>query len=227
MLFVHGMFLSARFWEPVLPAFAEHTRIVYDVEPFGETRPSGASLDAPSQARDTRDLLTHFEYSTAVVVAHSAGGSIARQFAHDYPHMVHKLVLLGPLFLPFPPEFPLDWIVVPTEELVRGWQSMASKRGQEDPALMKFVRDEVERNADRKEDAFRYFEGIRSCRATDVGGVETWVLMGTEEQTPGVDCQGAAEALNARLVKVEGAGHHLVIENTSGTVGALRAALVG
>ena len=225
ILFIHGMNNSSKTWEPILPAFMAYTRIVYDVEPFGESRPTGGPLDIPSQARDTRDVLAHYGYAAAYVVAHSGGSSIARQFAHDNPHMVRKLVLLSPVVLGSSSGWPLDRIIVPTETSVLQWQANAGTRGRSDPAVMNFIRSETERHAGREEDAYRYFVALTKCDVPDAGGVEAWVLKGEEEKTPKVDCEGTAEKLNARLLEVKDAGHYLTIENTEGTVEALKTAL--
>ena len=122
----------------------------------------------PTQARDTRDALAHYGYAAAYVVAHSGDASIARQFAHDNPHMVRKLVPPSPVVLGSRSGWPLDRIIVPTETSVLQWQANAGTRGRSDPA--------------------------------------------------GVDCEGAVEKLNARLLEVKDAGHYLTIENTEGTI---------
>ena len=171
IVFVHGMYCNRHSWDPVLPSFSDYTRIVFDIEPFGDSRPTGGPLDTVSQARDVKEIIEYFGYSKVFLVGHSAGCTISIQTAHDYPDMVLKLILFGPLNLPIPEGWPLDWIGMPNEPLVQVYQSWGSKRAQADEKYLAAVRDMVKGNCDRKEDARRAtgsLIAVGACSSDDI-----------------------------------------------------------
>jgi pimeloyl-ACP methyl ester carboxylesterase len=225
--FIHGMNCTHHSYDRVLPLLPEYTRIVYDVEPFGQTRPTGGPLDTCSQARDVHDVLAYYGYTTAHVVAHSGGCTIGAQVAHDCPAMVRTLVLVAPLTLPFPLDWPMDWIIQPTETLVSLWQSWGSKRALADPAYLAAVKAEVEASEDRKEDAYRHFDGLKNYRLDNISGVKAVVIEGPEDSTPGVNPKVVALTLNGQYIEMSGCGHCPMVEETEAFAKVLKQVLSG
>lgn len=225
ILFIHGMYQTCKSWEPILADFQDYTWIIYDVEPFGQSPATGLPLDMPSQAQTARDILAHFGYTTAHVAGHSAGCTIAVQLAHDSPASVRTLLLLAPLQLVFPRDWDLSWISLPLQERLPLWQSFAGPRAQKDPRFLHVLNDEVEKHMGITQEAYRYFQGIMDSTLEDAGGVDAWVLAGSEERTSGVDPKAVANTLRARCLTIEGAGHYVTFEEPKATADAMRTAL--
>lgn len=94
VVLIHAGIVNLNMWEPQMEPFSQRHRILrYDLRGWGETvRPDVAF----SHHDDLHDLLLQVGIEKASLVAVSYGGKIALDFALTYPHMVEKLVLVGP-----------------------------------------------------------------------------------------------------------------------------------
>ncbi|HSK88664.1 MAG TPA: alpha/beta hydrolase [Anaerolineales bacterium] len=83
-------------WELVRPAIAKVTRVVvYDRAGLGWSDPSPCPRDAYTMAVELHTLLTNANIPAPyILVGHSLGGSVARQFAAKYPNEVAGLVMV-------------------------------------------------------------------------------------------------------------------------------------
>jgi pimeloyl-ACP methyl ester carboxylesterase len=83
-------------WELVRPAIARRTRVVvYDRAGLGWSDPSPYPRDALMMALELHTMLTHARIpGPYLLVGHSLGGSVARQFASKYPTEVAGLVMV-------------------------------------------------------------------------------------------------------------------------------------
>ena len=83
-------------WELVRPAIAKVTRVVtYDRAGLGWSDPSPYPRDAATMALDLHTMLVNANIeSPYILVGHSLGGVIARQFAAKYPSEVAGLVMV-------------------------------------------------------------------------------------------------------------------------------------
>jgi pimeloyl-ACP methyl ester carboxylesterase len=92
-------------WAPVLPALAEHTRVVaYDRAGIGASDPVASPLTVRSQVEDLTALLAEVAGDApCVLVGNSWGGQLAQLAAWEAPERVAGLVLLDPAHEEFEP----------------------------------------------------------------------------------------------------------------------------
>lgn len=99
---LHGFSASVFSWREIIPVLAEWGRVTaFDRPPFGLTeRPTtweGTNPYSPAgQGEFTLALMDALGVERAVLVGHSAGGTLAVQLALDYPERVAGLVLISP-----------------------------------------------------------------------------------------------------------------------------------
>jgi pimeloyl-ACP methyl ester carboxylesterase len=94
-LLVHGLGGSWRWWEPVVPALAEHMRVhLVDLPGFGSARGRRFVLaDAPSYLRA---LVGAVGANRVTLIGHSLGGAVCARVAATWPALVDHLVLVAP-----------------------------------------------------------------------------------------------------------------------------------
>jgi pimeloyl-ACP methyl ester carboxylesterase len=81
-------------WDDVLPALAEHHRVIrYDLAGFGDS-PLGAG--PISEIADLEAVLDAFDVERAALVGGSLGGRVALEFALERPGRVSALLLVAP-----------------------------------------------------------------------------------------------------------------------------------
>jgi pimeloyl-ACP methyl ester carboxylesterase len=83
-------------WELVRPAIAKVTRVVtYDRAGLGWSEPSPYPRDAATVALELHTMLSNANINAPyILVGHSLGGVVARQFAAKYPNEVAGLVMV-------------------------------------------------------------------------------------------------------------------------------------
>ena len=83
-------------WEAVIEPLAHsHTVIAPDLPGHGRSEPGGGDYSLGALATVLRDLLLALGHDRATLVGHSLGGGIAMQFAHQFPEIVERLVLVS------------------------------------------------------------------------------------------------------------------------------------
>ena len=102
VVFIHGALVAGTF-RPLLeePSLVGRYRLInYHRRGYGGSTKSLGPTSLAEQAADCRALLRHLAIERAHVVGHSFGGSIALEFAMDFPEATRSLALLEPaLFL--------------------------------------------------------------------------------------------------------------------------------
>ena len=100
---VHGIGVSSRYFERLVPALAEEGRVIaVDLPGFGKAKPIrpklGLSIEefADSVAR----AMDRLGVADAVVVGHSMGAQVAVSLADRRPDLVRGIALLGPVMAP-------------------------------------------------------------------------------------------------------------------------------
>ena len=83
-------------WAAVLPAVAEHTRVIaYDRAGVGASDPA-SPLTVEGEVEDLAALLSQAGQGRCVLVGHSWGGLLAQLVAFSHPDLVAGLVLVDP-----------------------------------------------------------------------------------------------------------------------------------
>ena len=95
LVLVHGLLGSGASFEPALAQLARTHRVVApDLVGHGESEKPPGDYSLGAFATQARDLLTVLGVEAATVVGHSLGGGVALQFAHQFPGLVERLVLV-------------------------------------------------------------------------------------------------------------------------------------
>ena len=95
VVLVHDGLLHCEAWQEQWEALGERFQVVrYDRRGYGR---SDSPTAAYSDIEDLRRLLDHLQIETAAIVGSSWGGKISIDFALQYPKMVERLVLVGPV----------------------------------------------------------------------------------------------------------------------------------
>jgi pimeloyl-ACP methyl ester carboxylesterase len=99
VVFESGIGATSQNWFGLQQAIAQDTRTVsYDRAGLGWSSAAAYDPTPRNLARELNELLTAAGISRPyVVVGHSFGGLLARQFAADYPRLVTGLVLVDPM----------------------------------------------------------------------------------------------------------------------------------
>ena len=101
IIFVHGWTCDATSWDAQVPAFSrDHRVITLDLPGHGRsTAPSNAALSMALFARAVEAVRRDANIDKAIVVGHSMGGPVVRQYALMYPQHVAAVVLVDGLVL--------------------------------------------------------------------------------------------------------------------------------
>jgi pimeloyl-ACP methyl ester carboxylesterase len=93
VIFLHAGIADSRMWEPQVPAFSERFDIIRpDSRGFGQSELPATRW---SPVADLLEMIEQLRLKPAHLVGCSMGGSIAIDFAIQYPERVSKLVLVG------------------------------------------------------------------------------------------------------------------------------------
>jgi pimeloyl-ACP methyl ester carboxylesterase len=91
LVMIHAGVANLRMWDGQVPAFRDDYRVIrYDTRGFGRTETDAVEF---SNRADIAALLDHLGEESAHVVGFSRAGSIALDFALEYPDRVRSLVV--------------------------------------------------------------------------------------------------------------------------------------
>jgi 3-oxoadipate enol-lactonase len=100
VVFIHGLGGTTNTFTPLLPAFARHKRVRFDLPGSGRSFRVEGPLSMEKFLEATRRAMTAAKVEKAHVVGHSMGTIVAAHFAAAQPDAVRSLVLFGPLLAP-------------------------------------------------------------------------------------------------------------------------------
>lgn len=96
LLLLHGGLMSLDMFGPVLPAMAEHHRVIaVDLEGHARTALGDRPYKLESQGDDMAELVKQLGHEQVDVLGFSLGGSVALQMAIQRPQSVRRLVLVS------------------------------------------------------------------------------------------------------------------------------------
>ena len=97
VLLLHGLGADANSWILQLPGLTEagFRPIATDTPGFGQSPYDGRGWSIRRMAADMAGLIEELQTGPAHVVGLSMGGTIAQQFALDYPQLTRRLVLIS------------------------------------------------------------------------------------------------------------------------------------
>lgn len=115
LVFVHGWTCSAEFWRMQAPAFASKTRVIALDLPGhgGSDKPEGVSYSMELFARSVEAVMRDAGVKRAVLVGHSMGVPVVRQFYRRYPEKTLALVLVDGALRPFAPRAAMEQFMAP------------------------------------------------------------------------------------------------------------------
>jgi len=108
LLFVHGLLVNGRLWEPLADRLQERFRCIVPDLPLGShatPMPADADLSAPGVAAIVAELITSLGLDRVTLVGNDSGGAISQLVATRHPDRVGRLVLTNcDLYENFPPK---------------------------------------------------------------------------------------------------------------------------
>lgn len=141
ILLVHGIADTSKAWFAWVPQLARRFRMLRpDLRGFGQSSvpPQDYQWSLSGFAADLKGLLDRLHLTAVHVVGQRIGGSVAIQFAHDYPAVVKSLVVIGgPATLAKSALNPSAWLEQVQREGVESWarSTMGNRLGDVSPAM--------------------------------------------------------------------------------------------
>jgi 3-oxoadipate enol-lactonase len=224
-IFLHGHFLDLRMWEPAFKAVAARYRAVrYDLRGHGQTE---MPLERYTHAQDLHDLLEYLGVTSACLVGHSLGASVAVEYALAHPERVRGLVCVAPYI-------PDQSLSAPHRQRLDRYAAVARQHGPararrlwlEKEPLLDAIRSKPRLHARMAEliGHFNFTEAIRPALQLEAGapaahllpriGVPARIVVGEREAD---DIRRIARTLyggipNARITVIPESGHWPPIE---------------
>lgn len=101
LVFVHGWNCDSTFWKAQLDAFPQTRVIAIDLPGHGESDKPEITYDMDLHARAIDAVLRDAKVDQAVLVGHSNGTPVIRQFYRKYPEKTRALVIVDGALRPF------------------------------------------------------------------------------------------------------------------------------
>jgi pimeloyl-ACP methyl ester carboxylesterase len=101
LVFVHGWTCNLNFWKANIPAFVKQTRVIaIDLPGHGESDKPQTTYSMDLFARAIDAVLRDAKVERVVLLGHSMGTPVIRQFYRKYPEKTQGLVLVDGLLRP-------------------------------------------------------------------------------------------------------------------------------
>jgi pimeloyl-ACP methyl ester carboxylesterase len=102
LVFVHGWTCNLNFWKANIPAFVKQTRVIaIDLPGHGESDKPQTTYSMDLFARAIDAVLQDAKVERVVLLGHSMGTPVIRQFYRRYPQKTQGLVLVDGFLRPF------------------------------------------------------------------------------------------------------------------------------
>ncbi len=94
LLVLHGLFGSLDNWQTLGKQLAENHKVyLVDLRNHGKS-PHSDSFSYTEMAADVAELIQDQGLGKVTIIGHSMGGKTAMTFAVEYPHLLHKLIVV-------------------------------------------------------------------------------------------------------------------------------------
>lgn len=115
IVFVHGWTCNLEFWRMQTPAFSARTRVIaLDLPGHGQSdKPTSVSYTMDYFARSVEAVMRDAAVKRAVLVGHSMGTPVVRQFYRRYPEKTLALVFVDGALRPFAPRAAMEQFIAP------------------------------------------------------------------------------------------------------------------
>jgi 3-oxoadipate enol-lactonase len=228
LVLLHALGASSASWELQIPALVEAgLRVIApDLRGFGQTKFTGREVTIARMAGDVDALMKALGLEQAHVLGLSMGGTVALQFALDYPQRVDRLVLVN-TFSRLRPANPGEWAYFAARFLVLHFLGLP----QQGRLVARRVFPRPEQAVFRQEllreilqaDPRCYRAAVRSLARFNLdnrlGEIKRPVLVVTGEDdntiSPHVQGRLAAAIPTARQVVIPNAGHAVIVDQAS------------
>ncbi len=119
LVFVHGWSCNLGFWSDNLPAFKEKTRVIaLDLPGHGASGTPAAKITMDMFARSVNAVMEDAGVRKAVLVGHSMGTPVIRQFYRLFPDKSLALVIVDGSLMPFRPREMIDQMMASFADLI-------------------------------------------------------------------------------------------------------------
>lgn len=97
VVLLHGLASSSVTWEAVIPLLGRHAHVIApDLLGHGlSAKPGSGDYSLGAYATEVRDLLLVLGLDRATMIGHSFGGGVVMQYAHQFPELVERVVLVA------------------------------------------------------------------------------------------------------------------------------------
>ena len=100
VVLLHGAFMTIGMnWWPLINYLSQTKKVIaIELDGHGHTPLSNRPLSLSMLASDVSAVMKHLKTDSAVIIGYSFGGSVAYQFAVQYPAMLKKLVIISSVY---------------------------------------------------------------------------------------------------------------------------------
>jgi pimeloyl-ACP methyl ester carboxylesterase len=97
VVLLHGAFYTIELnWSQLIPELAKTRKVIaIEMQGHGHTPYSDRKLSFPTLASDVKGVMDYLKIDSADIVGYSMGGSVAYEFAIQYPSRLRKLVIIS------------------------------------------------------------------------------------------------------------------------------------
>ena len=113
IVFIHGWTCGSEFWKDSIGAFPEHRVIAVDLIGHGQSDKPQSNNSMEYFARSVEAVLRKANVTRAVLVGHSMGTPVARQFYRLYPKQTLGIVIVDGAIKPFADEATMKGYAAP------------------------------------------------------------------------------------------------------------------
>ena len=113
LILIHGWNCNADFWKDSYNAFPQYHVIAIDLPGYGKSDKPKANYSMEYFARSIDAVMTDAKVKRAVLVGHSMGTPVARQFYRLYPEKTLGIVVVDGALVPFGTKAEMDQFLGP------------------------------------------------------------------------------------------------------------------